>query len=55
MFFRKDYRVCRTCNLTALIHSSTGPLVHPFASRHEGPGFYLQGVPGTYVKPGFSY
>jgi hypothetical protein len=40
----------RTCNLTA--HSSTGPVVHPFASRHEGPGFNPQG--GTYVKPGFS-
>ncbi len=29
----------RACNLTAFIHSSTGPVVHLFASRHEGPGF----------------
>jgi hypothetical protein len=27
-------------------------MVHPFASRHEGPGFNPQG--GTCVKPGFS-
>ncbi len=40
------------CNLTAIKHSSTGPVVHPFASRHEGPRFNPQG--GTYVKPGFS-
>ncbi len=40
------------CNLTAFIHSSTGPVVHLFVSRHEGPGFYLQG--GTFVKPGYS-
>ncbi len=39
-------RLCRACNLTAFIHSSTGPVVHPFASLHEGPGFNLQG--GTY-------
>ncbi len=44
--------LCRACNLTAFIHSSTGPVVHPFASRHEGPGFNRQ--VGTYVKPGFS-
>ncbi len=25
--------------LTAFKHSSTGPVVHPFASRHGGPGF----------------
>jgi hypothetical protein len=43
--------IWRACNLTAFIHSSTGPVVHPFASRHEGPGFNPQG--GTYVKPGF--
>jgi hypothetical protein len=42
----------RACNLTAFIHGSTGPVVHPFASRHEGPGFNPQG--DTYVKPGFS-
>jgi hypothetical protein len=42
----------RACNLTAFIHSSTGPVVDPFASRHEGPGFNPQG--GTCVKPGFS-
>jgi hypothetical protein len=29
----------RACNFTAFIHSSTGPVVHPFASHHEGPGF----------------
>jgi hypothetical protein len=29
----------RACNLTAFIHSSTGPVVHLFASRLEGPGF----------------
>jgi hypothetical protein len=32
----------------------TGPLVHLFASCHEGPGFNPQGGSGTYVKPGFS-
>ncbi len=42
--------LCRACNLTAFIHSSTGPVVHPFASCHERPGFNPQG--GTYVKPG---
>jgi hypothetical protein len=45
-------RLWRACNLTSFIHSSTGPVVHPFASRQEGPGFNPQG--GTYVKPGFS-
>jgi hypothetical protein len=35
--------VWRPCNLTAFLHSSTGPVVHPFASRHEGPGFNPQG------------
>jgi hypothetical protein len=39
-------------HLTAFIHSSTGPVVQPFASRHEEPGFNPQG--STYVKPGFS-
>jgi hypothetical protein len=34
------------------LHSSTGPVVHPFASCYEGPGFNPQGA--TYVKPGFS-
>ncbi len=41
----------RACNLTAFTHSSTGPVVHLFASRPEGPGFNSKG--GTYVKPGF--
>jgi hypothetical protein len=40
----------RACNLTTDIHSSTGPAIHPFASRHEGPGFNPQG--GTYVRTG---
>jgi hypothetical protein len=30
-------------NLTAFIRSSTGPVVHPFDSRHERPGFNPQG------------
>ncbi len=42
----------RACNLTAFKHSSTGPVVHPFASHHEGPRFNPQG--GTYVKLVFS-
>ncbi len=42
----------RAWNLTALIHSLTGPVGQPFASRHVGPGFNLQGA--TYVKIGFS-
>jgi hypothetical protein len=42
----------RACNLTAFTHSSTGPVAHPSASPHEGPGFNPQG--DTYVKPGFS-
>jgi hypothetical protein len=42
----------RACNLTAFIYSSTGPVVHLFASHHEGPGFNPQG--GTSVNPGFS-
>ncbi len=29
----------RACNLTAFIHSLTGPVGHPFSSHHEGPGF----------------
>ncbi len=33
----------RACNLTAFTHSSTDPVVHPFASCHEGPGFNPQG------------
>ncbi len=37
------YLLWRACNLTAFIHSSTGPVVHPFASWHEGPGFNPQG------------
>jgi hypothetical protein len=41
----------RACNLTAFIQSSAGPVVHPFASHHEKPGFNPQG--GTYLKPGF--
>jgi hypothetical protein len=35
--------VMESCNLTAFIHSSTGPVVHLFASRHEGPMFNPQG------------
>jgi hypothetical protein len=42
----------RACNLTAFIHSLSGPVGHPFASHHEGPRFNPQG--DTYVKPGFS-
>jgi hypothetical protein len=42
----------RSCHLTGFIHSSTGPVVHPFASYHEGPRFNPQG--GTSVKPRFS-
>ncbi len=34
----------RACNLTAFIHSSTGSVVHLFASSHEGPWFNPQGV-----------
>ncbi len=34
----------RACNLTVFIHSSIGPVVHQFASRHEGPRFNPQGV-----------
>jgi hypothetical protein len=33
----------RACNLTVFINSSTGPVVYPFASGHEGPGFNPQG------------
>jgi hypothetical protein len=44
----------RACNLTAFIHSSTGPVVHPFASCREGPAFNPQGGYLQYVKPGFS-
>ncbi len=42
----------RACNVTAFTHSSTGPVVHPFASHHERPGFNPQG--GSDVKLGFS-
>ncbi len=34
----------RACNLTAFTHSSTGPVVHQFASCHEGPRFNPLGV-----------
>ncbi len=34
----------KACNLTAFIHSSTGPVVHPFDSRHEGLGSIPRGV-----------
>ncbi len=34
----------RACNLTAFIQSSTGPVVYPFASHHEGPEFNPQGL-----------
>ncbi len=33
----------RACNLTAFTPHLTGPVVHPFASCPEGPGFNLQG------------
>jgi hypothetical protein len=39
--------LCRTCNLTAFIHSLTGLVGHPFASRHEGPGFNPRGGGGV--------
>jgi hypothetical protein len=42
----------RAFNLTAFIHSSTGPVAHLFASCQEGLGFNSK--EGTYVKPGFS-
>ncbi len=45
-------KMWRACNLTAFIHSLTGPVGQPSASRHEGPGFNPYG--GTNVKPGFS-
>jgi hypothetical protein len=51
MFCLKE-QLWRACNLTAISHSSTGPVVHLVASHHEGPGFNPQG--GTYLKPGFS-
>jgi hypothetical protein len=41
---RLFYVMWRACNLTAFIHSSTGPVVQPFASCHEGPGFNPQEV-----------
>jgi hypothetical protein len=33
----------RACNLTAFIQGLTGPVGHPFASRHEGPRFNTPG------------
>ncbi len=47
----------RACNHTACVHSLTGAVGQPFASRYEGPGFNPQGgnpQGGTCVKPGFS-
>jgi hypothetical protein len=41
----------RAYNLTVILHSSICPVVHPFASRDEGPRFNPQG--DTYVKLGF--
>ncbi len=38
------YSMWRPCNLTAFIHSLTGPVGQPFASRHEGPRFNPRGV-----------
>ncbi len=38
-----NFKVWRACNLTAFIHSSTGSVVHPFASWHEGPRVIPQG------------
>ncbi len=35
--------LCRACNLTAFIHSSTGPVVQPFASCHRDPGSFPRG------------
>ncbi len=43
-FPQQKCNLWRACNLTAFIYSSTGPVVHPFASRHEGPRFNPQGV-----------
>ncbi len=37
-----DY-LWRVCNLTAFIHSLTGPVGQPFASHHEGPRFNPRG------------
>ncbi len=36
------FRAWRACNLTGFINSSTSPVVHPFAPRHEGPEFNPQ-------------
>ncbi len=36
------FALWRACNLTTFRHSSTGPVVHPFASRHEGSRFNPQ-------------
>ncbi len=33
----------KACNLTAFIPCLTGPVDHPFASRHERPGFNTRG------------
>ncbi len=41
----KNTTMWRACNLTEFTHSSTGPVVQPFASRHEGAGFN----PGGYL------
>ncbi len=42
----------RACNLTAFMHSSTGPVAHPFASSHDRPGINPQRC--TYMKLWFS-
>ncbi len=34
----------RAGNLTAFIHRSTDPVLHPFASHHEGPGLITRGI-----------
>ncbi len=36
--------IVESLHLTAFIHGSTGPVVHSFASRYEGPRFNPQGV-----------
>jgi hypothetical protein len=55
MDFRQTYTLrmlSRSCNLSICTHSSTGPVVHALASRHEGPGVNPREI--TCMKPGFS-
>jgi hypothetical protein len=44
--------ICGEPAISLHLHSLTGPVGQPFASRHEGPGFNPEG--GTYMNPGFS-